>query len=66
MNALRQNLLPILALTDAQSEQICQVNRDLSMERTHEKKLKKAGGRRQGSVSREKEVVPMKKIFSQV
>jgi|GEM_PF-3644262 len=50
MNALRQNLLPILALTDAQSERICQVNRDLSMERTHEKKLKKeAKGSEQGA-----------------
>ncbi|MCF4970338.1 hypothetical protein [Nostoc sp. CMAA1605] len=48
MNALRQNLLPILALTDTQTEQICQVNRDLSMERQHEEKVKQTGSRRKG------------------
>jgi hypothetical protein len=39
MNALRQNLLPILALTNAQCKHICQVNRDLDMERTYEGRL---------------------------
>ncbi len=39
MNALKQNLLPILALNDAQCNHICQVNRDLDMERTYEGRL---------------------------
>ncbi len=39
MNALRQNLLPTLALNDAQYKHICQVNRDLDMERTYEGRL---------------------------
>jgi hypothetical protein len=39
MNALRPNLLPTLALNNAQYKHICQVNRDLHMERTYEVRL---------------------------
>ncbi|AUT03884.1 hypothetical protein CLI64_27765 [Nostoc sp. CENA543] len=69
MNALKQNLLPILALTDTQTDQICQVNRDLSMERQHEEKVKQTGsgrkgGREQGEAQKQQVVWLYRRIVS--